>query len=81
MPGEKEKILALKQWNPEYFDQNSKYWKRSKGYPESFENGPDRIVGRCKLDFKVPWLWPGDKIVVRYPFQPEYPEKQRRNSQ
>jgi hypothetical protein len=65
---------ALKDWNPEYFDPDGKYMKRSDAtYGRSIENDASGIGGRTGIE--VPWLKAGeDKIVVRYPFQAEYPD-------
>jgi hypothetical protein len=69
-------LNALKVWNPDYFDPDGKYMKRSNTkYGESIENAPSGIGGRTGI--KVPWLKIGDKIVVRYPFQPEYPDDEK----
>jgi hypothetical protein len=69
---EKLALEALKEWNPEYFDPNSEYMARSQNeYGFSNENAIGGIGGRTGI--KVCWLKPGDKIVVRYPFQAEYP--------
>jgi hypothetical protein len=64
---------ALKKWNLDYFDPNGKYMKRSDAtYGKSVENAPTGIGGRTGIE--VPWLKAGeDRIVVRYPFQAEYP--------
>ena len=45
------------------------------GVGESFENLPKGIGGRTGI--RVPWLRVGDKITVRYPFQPEYPDNEK----
>jgi hypothetical protein len=70
-------LAALKDWNPDYFDPDGKYMKRSDSkYGESIENAPTGIGGRTGI--KVPWLKAGeDQIVVRYPFQAEYPDDQK----
>jgi hypothetical protein len=77
LPDEKKKLTALKEWNPEYFDEGGVYMLRGKNtaYGESIENMPSGIGGRTGI--KVPWLLAGDKIVVRHPFQPEYPEEKK----
>jgi hypothetical protein len=64
---------ALRDWNLDYFDPDGKYMKRSDVvYGRSIENAPSGIGGRTGIE--VPWLKAGeDKIVVRYPFQSEYP--------
>jgi hypothetical protein len=67
---------ALKEWNPDYFDPNKQYMKRSDTvYGESIENDATGIGGRTGI--KVPWLKVGDKILVRYPFQSEYPADEK----
>jgi hypothetical protein len=66
---EKEALEALIEWNPEYFDRNGKYASRG----NSLENGPAGIGGRNGVF--VPILEVGDKIIIRHPFQPEYPER------
>jgi hypothetical protein len=70
-------LTALKGWNPDYFDPDGKYMKRSDAaYGRSIENDPSGIGGRTGIE--VPWLKAGeDKIVVRYPFQPEYPDDEK----
>jgi hypothetical protein len=65
------KLESLKEWNPDYFDDGKQYIARG----NSIENDPAGIGGRTGI--KVPWLKEGDVIVVRYPFQPEYPEDQK----
>ena len=76
LPTEKDKLLALKDWNPDYFDPGKEYMKRANlGAGESFENLPKGIGGRTGI--RVPWLRVGDKITVRYPFQPEYPDNEK----
>jgi hypothetical protein len=67
-------LNSLKDWNPEYFDPDGKYMKRSDStYGKSIENDPSGIGGRTGIE--VPWLKAGeDKIVVRYPFQSKYPD-------
>ena len=69
------KELALKQYAelyPRFFDPNGEYMARlDPVYGESIENRPGGIGHRAGI--KVPWLWAGDKIPVRHPFQPEYP--------
>jgi hypothetical protein len=66
-------LNALKKWNPEYFDPGGEYMKRSDAvHGRSLENDITGIGGRTGIE--VPWLKAGDKIVVRYPFQPEYPD-------
>jgi hypothetical protein len=62
---------ALKKWNLDYFDENKDYMKRG----NSIENDPSGIGGRTGI--KVPWLKVGDQIVVRHPFQSEYPEDEK----
>jgi hypothetical protein len=65
-------LTALKDWNPDYFDKNKLYMKRG----NSIENDPAAgIGGRTRI--KVPWLKVGDQIVVRYPFQSEYPDDEK----
>jgi hypothetical protein len=68
---------ALKDWNPDYFDPDGKYMKRSDTvYGKSIENTPSGIGGRTGIE--VPWLKAGeDKIIVRYPFQSEYPDDEK----
>jgi hypothetical protein len=70
-------LTALKDWNPDYFDPDGKYMKRSNAvYGKSVENAPSGIGGRTGIE--VPWLKAGeDRIVVRYPFQSEYPEDEK----
>jgi hypothetical protein len=67
-------ISALKEWNPGYFDPAGKYMKRSDAKRgSSIENAPTGIGGRTGI--MVPWLKAGeDKIVIRHPFQAEYPD-------
>jgi hypothetical protein len=74
---EKLALTALKDWNPDYFDPDGKYMKRSNSvYGRSIENAPTGIGGRTGIE--VPWLRAGeDKIVVRYPFQSEYPDDEK----
>jgi hypothetical protein len=61
-------LNSLKEWNPDYFDESKSYMKRG----NSIENDIAGIGGRTGI--KVPWLKEGDKIVVRHPFQSEYPD-------
>jgi hypothetical protein len=69
-------LNALKDWNPDYFDPNGTYMKRSDAtYGKSIENDPSGIGGRTGIE--VSWLNVGDKIVVRYPFQSEYPDDEK----
>jgi hypothetical protein len=70
-------LNALKDWNPDYFDPDGVYMKRSDVvYGRSIENDPSGIGGRTGIE--VPWLKAGeDKIVVRYPFQSEYPDDEK----
>jgi hypothetical protein len=70
-------LNALKDWNPEYFDPDGTYMKRSDAvlYGKSIENNPSGIGGRTGIE--VPWLKTGDKIIVRYPFQSEYPDDEK----
>jgi hypothetical protein len=70
-------LTALKDWNPDYFDPSGKYMKRSNTkYGRSVENSPSGIGGRTGIE--VPWLRAGeDRIVVRYPFQSEYPDDEK----
>jgi len=73
---EKMALEALREWNLNYFDPDGEYMARNDGvYGESIENRPSGIGGRTGI--KVPWLKPGDKIIVRYPFQSEYPEDEK----
>jgi hypothetical protein len=66
-------LSALKDWNPDYFDPDKEYMKRSDSvHGESLENAPTGIGGQTGI--KVSWLKVGDKIVVRSPFQAEYPD-------
>jgi hypothetical protein len=65
---EKLALEKLKEWNPDYFDAGKEYMARG----NSIENNAAGIGGRTGI--KVPWLKIGDKIVVRRPFQAEYPE-------
>jgi hypothetical protein len=71
-------LAALKDWNPDYFDPDGKYMKRNDSeYGESIENAPVTGIGG-RTGIKVPWLKAGeDLIVVRYPFQADYPEDQK----
>jgi hypothetical protein len=57
--------------NPDFFDLSGRYMAR--GF--SIENRPEGIGGRTGI--KVPWLHIGDKITIRHPFQPEYPEGEK----
>lgn len=69
-------LTALKDWNKDYFDPDGQYMKRSDAvYGKSLENAPTGIGGRTGIE--VPWLKVGDQIVVRYPFQSEYPEDEK----
>jgi len=68
---EKTALKALKDWNPEYFEPKGKYFARDAAAGSSLENRSSGIGGRTGI--KVPWLKVGDKIIVRYPFQSEYP--------
>jgi hypothetical protein len=69
-------LEALKKWNPDYFDPDKEYMKRSNAiYGESIENMDTGIGGMTGI--KVPWLKVGDKIVVRSPFQSEYPDDEK----
>jgi hypothetical protein len=69
---ERLSLNALRDWNPDYFDPDKEYMKRSNAvYGRSIENDASGIGGRTGIE--VPWLKVGDKIVVRYPFQAEYP--------
>jgi hypothetical protein len=69
-------LSALKDWNPDYFDPSGKYMKRSdKVYGRSVENDASGIGGRTGIE--VCWLKEGDKIVVRDPFQSEYPDSEK----
>ena len=71
---EEQRKLALeklKEWNPDYFDKNKEYMARG----NSIENDPGGIGG--KTGIKVPWLKVGDRIVVRHPFQSEYPDDEK----
>jgi hypothetical protein len=70
-------LASLKDWNPDYFDPDGVYMKRSdSGYGRSIENDISGIGGRTGIE--VPWLKAGeDKIVVRYPFQAEYPDSEK----
>ena len=70
-PTEKTALEALKEWNPDYFDDGKAYMQRG----NSIENNKAGIGGRCNI--KVPWLKTGDEIIVRRPFQPEYPEDEK----
>jgi hypothetical protein len=66
-------LNALKEWNPDYFDPGGEYMKRSDAvHGRSLENDITGIGGRTGIE--VPWLKAGDKIIVRYPFQSEYPD-------
>jgi hypothetical protein len=65
---EKLALNALKDWNPDFFDEAKAYMKRG----NSIENDSSGIGGRTGIN--VPWLKVGDKILVRHPFQPEYPK-------
>jgi hypothetical protein len=69
-------LTALRDWNPDYFDPDKEYMKRSDSTRgESIENAPTGIGG--KTGIKVPWLKVGDQIVVRSPFQSEYPDDEK----
>jgi hypothetical protein len=69
-------LNALKDWNPDYFDPDGAYMKRSDSvYGRSIENDPSGIGGRTGIE--VCWLKEGDKIIVRYPFQAEYPDDEK----
>jgi len=69
-------LERLEKDNPKYFDPDGEYMARSdSAYGESIENRPSGIGGR--IGKKLPWLKPGDKITVRRPFQPEYPDDQK----
>jgi hypothetical protein len=69
-------LNALKDWNPDYFDPDGQYMKRSDAvHGMSLENAPTGIGGRTGIE--VPWLKVGDQIVVRYPFQSEYPDDEK----
>jgi hypothetical protein len=69
-------LNALKDWNPDYFDPSGKYMKRSdRVYGRSIENDPSGIGGRTGIE--VCWLKEGDKIIVRHPFQSEYPDDEK----
>jgi hypothetical protein len=69
-------LNALKEWNPDYFDSGKEYMKRGGSvYGKSIENSPEGIGGRTGIE--VCWLRVGDKIVVRYPFQSEYPDDEK----
>jgi len=73
---EKMALEALKEWNPDYFDPNGDYMARSdSAHGESIENRPSGIGGRTGI--KVAWLKLGDKIIVRHPFQSDYPEDEK----
>jgi hypothetical protein len=67
-------LNALKDWNPDYFDPDKPYMKRSDAvYGRSIENDATGIGGRTGIE--VCWLKAGeDRVVVRYPFQAEYPD-------
>jgi hypothetical protein len=72
-PGEKAKLQALKDWNSSKWDG----WlerNKIKEYGKNYENVSG--IG-SKTGIEVPWLQAGDKIIVRYPFQPEYPEEEK----
>ena len=64
-------LEKLKEWNPDYFDESKMYMARG----NSIENGSSGIGG--KTGIKVPWLQIGDRIVVRHPFQSEYPDDEK----
>lgn len=70
-------LVKLKEWNPDFFDAGKKYMRRG----VSIENGPGGIGGRTGI--AVPWLYSAgysdgpDYIVVRHPYQPEYPENRK----
>jgi hypothetical protein len=69
-------LNALKEWNEDYFDPGGEYMKRSDAvHGRSLENDITGIGGRTGIE--VPWLKVGDKIVVRYPFQSEYPDDEK----
>jgi hypothetical protein len=69
-------LNALKDWNPDFFDPGKEYMKRSDSvHGRSIENDAAGIGGRTGIE--VPWLKVGDKLVVRYPFQSEYPDDEK----
>jgi hypothetical protein len=73
LPDEKAKLLALMDWNRGSV--NEWMQRDNSGSGVSVENHPSGIGGRTGV--KVPWLLAGDKIIVRRPFQPEYPEDEK----
>jgi hypothetical protein len=70
-------LNALKEWNPDYFDPDGQYMQRSDTvHGRSIENDATGIGGRTGIE--VCWLKAGeDTIVVRYPFQSEYPDDEK----
>jgi hypothetical protein len=64
---EKMALLALREWNPGLF---ADVYARG----NSIENNPTGIGGRTGIP--VPIIYPGDEIVVRLPWMPEYPADQ-----
>jgi hypothetical protein len=69
--GEKLALEQLKEWNPDYFDEGKEYMARG----NSIENNSTGIGGRTGIT--VPCLKVGDQIMVRHPFQPEYPDDEQ----
>jgi len=68
-PDEKRALEDLAKWNPQYFDESGEYMKRG----SSVENDPGGIGSDDRTGIKVAWLKPGDIVIIRHPFQPEYP--------
>jgi hypothetical protein len=63
-------LELLKEFNPAYFEKGGEYMLRG----NSIENDASGIGGRTGI--KVSWLKKGDKVIVPYPVQPEYPDDQ-----
>jgi hypothetical protein len=64
-------LEALKQWNPGCFIEGGKYMARGL----SIENTEAGVGGRTGIP--IPWLMEGDEMIIRIPFQPEYPDSER----
>jgi hypothetical protein len=80
-------LNALKAWNKDYFDPDGPYMKRSDsihgvsvendGYIAEGTQNPQAAGIGGRVGLKVCWLKTGDAIVVRHPFQPEYPDDEK----
>jgi hypothetical protein len=77
-PTRKDALEALKKWNEEYFVEGGPYMSRyDKTHGLSLENTlATGIVAQTGVDFLVPWLLPSDVVIVRVPFQSQYPGDQ-----